>query len=73
MMGDDAFGRARIRARLGAHPVFVKRDAPAWDRWARWCAGTGETMPPAMQTISGFGGYFRSAEPPDDDRAEAAS
>lgn len=57
-----------IRRRSGERTVFVGRHDPGWAAWADWCKACGEVMPPAIQTIKGYGSYFRSELPPTEQR-----
>jgi hypothetical protein len=54
-----------IRRRSGERTVFVGLHDPGWAAWEAWSRSQGERMPPPIQTINGFGSYFRSALPPE--------
>jgi hypothetical protein len=57
--------RAALRRRVGERPVFVGRHDPGWAAWEAWSRSQGERMPQPIQTINGFGSYFRAALPPE--------
>lgn len=63
--------RAAINRRVGDTPTFVGRHDPGWSEWEAWSRTHGEPMPPPIQTISGYGNYFRSALPPGETRNRA--
>lgn len=63
--GGCASVAAGVRRRVGGTPTFVGRHDPGWAAWEAWARRSGETMPPPIQTINGFGSYFRSALPPE--------
>lgn len=67
--GGNTTDAAATRRRVGETPTFVGCHDPGWAAWKAWSRQNGEPMPPPIQTINGYGNYFRSALPPGAERS----